>query len=339
MNETRLPPVAGPAPPTPPRAPCSIRRTSAIDTHWPDGQQAAMVQHGRARDLLTLANVATPETLAEDRFTARIDWTREILAIASDPPRAGMEELVGARAGGQLRAAINDALPAERAAGTPLYLLLDDIAGSSLVAGWAWSQWIPDWEAILRSTPAARERRKSMVGVCIGFRPGSAALDEDGPRSGQQVMPVDALDAGDDPHAWHELSPQTGTAARRARRIDVQLGERITIAAHFQDSATSPSGQRMAVHEYLVTATADRETMRLLSIGADPRILPYGDACPAAILNIGRLVGTPLGELRQAVLAEFSRTEGCTHLNDMMRSLAEVPQLAAALARATGEHV
>lgn len=86
----------------------------------------------------------------------------------------------------------------------------------------------------------------------------------------------------------------------------------------------------MAVHEYLLTATADRATMTLRSIKADPRILPY-DACPAAILNLERLVGTPLGELRRTVLTELARTEGCTHLNDMARSLAEVPQLAAAL--------
>ncbi|CAN5207899.1 hypothetical protein BH10PSE13_BH10PSE13_19960 [soil metagenome] len=339
MTETRLPPVTGPAPPPPPRAPFSIRRTTTIDTHWPDGQQTAMVQHGHARDLLTLADVGLPRTLAEDHFTARISWTREILEIASDPPRAGTEGLVGARAGGQLRAAIAQALPAERAAGTPLYLLLDDIAGSSLVAGWAWSQWLPDWERTMLDSPEAQERRKSMVGVCIGFRPGSAALVEDGPRPGQNVMPVGPIDAGDDPHAWHELTPQQGAAARRARRIDVQLGDQITVTAHFQDSATSPSGQRMAIHEYLVTATADRETKTLLSIQADPRILPYQDACPAAILNIGRLVGTPLGSLRQAVLTEFARTEGCTHLNDMMRSLAEVPQLVAALAEATGETV
>lgn len=340
MNETVLPPVTGPAPPTPPRAPFSIRRTSTIDTHWPDGQRAAMVQHGRARDLVTRGPGDAPETLAQDRFDARISGAREILAIAADPARDGTRQLIGARAGGQLRSAINEALPDEHAAGTPLYLLLDDIAGSSLVAGWAWSQWIVDWEKAMRDSPEAQARRKSMVGVCIGFRPGSVALDDGGPRAGQNVMPVAALDANGDPFGWHNLAPQQGTAARRARRIDVRIeGDSIAIDAHFQDSATTPAGSRMAVHEYLLTATADRETMTLRSIAADPRILPYQDACPAAILNIGRLVGTPLAVLRQTVLDRFARTEGCTHLNDMMRSLAEAPHLAAALARTTGETV
>ncbi|MBB6191991.1 hypothetical protein FHS51_002223 [Sphingobium wenxiniae] len=336
MNDTDLPIVNGPAPPTPPRARFSIRRTSTIDTTWPDGREAPMVQHGRARDLMTLADVDAPLILGEDRFTARLSSAREILAISSDAARPGIERLVGARAGGQLRAAIIEALPEERAAGTPLYLLLDDIAGSSLVAGWAWSHWLPDWEEAFMKEPGARERRMRMAGVCLGFRPGSSALSEGDSRPQQNSMPVEPLDDGRDAFSWHVLAAQEGPASRRARRIDVRLGERIVIDVHFQDSASTPSGPRMAVHEYLITATADRNSQTLLSIEADPRILPF-DECPGAILNLGRLVGTSLSTLRQTVLTELARTEGCTHLNDMVRSLAEVPQLAAALANAMGE--
>ncbi|GIX31956.1 MAG: hypothetical protein KatS3mg124_2428 [Porticoccaceae bacterium] len=43
----------------------------------------------------------------------------------------------------------------------------------------------------------------------------------------------------------------------------------------------------------------------------------------------------PLAELRSAVLETFPRVEGCTHLNDCLRSLAEVPRLFEAL-RARG---
>ena len=39
------------------------------------------------------------------------------------------------------------------------------------------------------------------------------------------------------------------------------------------------------------------------------------------------IVGTPLGELRTTVLERLSGTRGCTHLNDAMRALAEVPTL------------
>jgi hypothetical protein len=86
----------------------------------------------------------------------------------------------------------------------------------------------------------------------------------------------------------------------------------------------------MGLHEYLITATADRETMTLRSLDVDPRVLPFG-YCPMAVPNTARLIGTPLGDLRQAVLAELPRTLGCTHLNDMLRSLADVPQLAATI--------
>ena len=294
-----------------------------------------MLQQGRARDLLTLDDVGQPVVLAEDSFTARLTPTRQILEIAAVPPRADIVGLVGARAGGQLRRAINDVLPQERAQGTPLYLLLDDIAGSSLVAAWAWSHWDAEWREPV-SDKGTKAPRPNMEGVCIGFRPGSPALIDGVPGPDQNFRPVDSLDIVNDPHGWHVLTPQRGVSARRARRIDVRFdGEsgRILIDAHFQDSAPLPSGERVAVHEYMLEAVADADSMTLLSIRADPRILPY-DQCPMAILNIGQLAGTPLVQLRDEVLARLARTEGCTHLNDMMRSLAEVPQLAAALREA-----
>ncbi|WP_040829427.1 DUF2889 domain-containing protein, partial [Nocardia jiangxiensis] len=93
---------------------------------------------------------------------------------------------------------------------------------------------------------------------------------------------------------------------------------------------TVPTGGRVAVHEYRLTATADPDTGELLTIDADPRVLPY-DECPLASRNVGKALGTPLSELRTVVLDKFSGTEGCTHLNDAMRALAEVPVLVRAL--------
>lgn len=297
-----------------------------------------MLQQGHARDLLTLADLDAPMVRAEDRFTARLTLTRQILEIDCEPARPGIGKLVGARAGGQLRAAIARALPGERERGTPLYLLLDDIAGSSLVAPWTWSLWIPDWHKVVTEKLDAAGHRRSMEGVCIGFRPGSSALVGGGLAQDRNRRQVPPLDAGEDRYAWHHLPQLPGAAGRRARRIDVRVeGEEILIDAHFQDSATAPSGERWAVHEYLLSARADRETLTLQSIVADPRVLPH-DQCPSAILSIGRLVGTPLSALRDTVLTELARTEGCTHLNDMVRSLAEVPQLTAMLLDADATH-
>jgi len=119
---------------------------------------------------------------------------------------------------------------------------------------------------------------------------------------------------------------QNSVGMRRARRIDVRLGKVIQIEAAFQDSAAKPDGTRAALHEYDLTATADPSSMRLLSIDATPRVLPFGE-CPGAVANISRLLDSELPQLRRTVLDQLPGTLGCTHLNDALRALAEVPAL------------
>ena len=114
---------------------------------------------------------------------------------------------------------------------------------------------------------------------------------------------------------------------RRARRIDVSADNVISIDAAFQDSATTPGRGRVVLHEYRLTATADPASLQLLSIVAEPRVLPYSE-CPGAAANINRLIGIELSQLREAVLDKLPGTLGCTHLNDALRALAEVPVLA-----------
>lgn len=334
IDASLIPPHSGPLGPMPPRREWSVRRTSTIDTKWPEGNRAPSAMTGYARDLLTGAVGDTPLVLAEDAFAATVDPERRILALETTPPRPGAAAVVGSRPGKQLRTTIAEALPEDLAAGSPLYLLLDDLAGANLVSHWAWSQWHDDWAHKMHSAVSSEGPNEAMQGmrnVCIGFAEDSPFFTG-GPaaREGQN-RPVASLDGNGDPYGWHALPEQTGPAARRARRIDLWFdGPQIRVETHFQDSAPAPEGGRMGVHEYLVTATIDRASLLLTSIAADPRILPLG-YCPAATLNIGRVVGTPVRELRQRVLAEFPRTEGCTHLNDVMRSLAEVPLLAARL--------
>jgi Protein of unknown function (DUF2889) len=98
----------------------------------------------------------------------------------------------------------------------------------------------------------------------------------------------------------------------------------------FQDSSTEPTGGRVAVHEYRLAATADPRTGRLLSLEADPRVLPFYE-CPLAARGLDALLGTPLAELRTVVLKQLAGAAGCTHLNDAVRALAEVPTLIARL--------
>lgn len=316
---------------SPLRRPGSVRRTSSLDVTWPDGRDGVSVIYADARDILTPAAGGAPVVLAQDHADVLADH-RVIREVRSDPPRPQLADLSGSRAGGYLRAALDAVLHAERVAGTPLYLLLDDLAGTTLVAGWSWSRWIDDWMPKLSPEDAEAHSRK-MEGICIGFRPGSGALGLGGrPRPDQNASRVVPLPHPDDPEGWHALVDRGGVNFRRARRIDVWREDGlIRIDSTFQDSASAPDGgERIAIHEYRLRATADAAAKTLLSVEALPGTLPYSE-CPAAPTNTEAVVGTRLDQLRDTVLLALRKTAGCTHLNDMIRSLAEVPRLAAAL--------
>ena len=118
---------------------------------------------------------------------------------------------------------------------------------------------------------------------------------------------------------------------RRARRIDVWAGRgEIVVDAMFRDSCWRPDRTEVAVHEYCLEATIDATTGTLTSVRADPRVLPYPE-CPPAAGNVARLEGVRVAELRTVVLERLRGVDCCTHLNDALRSLAEVPTLAVAL--------
>lgn len=313
---------------SPLRRPGSVRRTMSIDVVWPNGREGNGVYEGHCRDILTPIGGGGPVLIGQDHLHAEADG-RTIVAVASTPKRDTLAPLVGVRAGGHLRAALDRTVPEEKRAGTPLYLLLDDMAGSTLVSGWAFSRWTDNW--LSRMTQEERaEHARNMEGVCIGFRPGSTALfDQAKVTPEQNATRVLSLVNPQDPEGWHPLIDRGGINFRRARRVDVwREGDLLMIDAAFQDSASAPDGgERIAVHEYRLTATADIATGTLRSITAKAGTLPYKE-CPAAPSNIDQLVGLPMRNLRDQVLITLRKTAGCTHLNDALRSLAEVPVLA-----------
>jgi hypothetical protein len=315
--------VRGPAGPAPLRRDRSIRRTATLDMTWPAGWTGQLRLDGNARDAVTLAAGSAPRIVAQASASVGVGAEREIQDIRATPGRAGIERLVGCRGGGHLRAALDEFLPGERKAGTPLYLLLDDISGASLIAGFAWLRWV---ERGLERPLARRRERPNMEGICIGFRPGSSALHEIGQGPSHRAQPVGPLVHPDDPEGWHPLAELPQISMRRARRIDVWVDGAIQIDAAFQDSAGDPEHGRIAVHEYRIAATADPRTGELLSLAPDARILPFME-CPSAAARALDLLGAPLAELRKVVLERLAKTNGCTHLNDALRALAEVPVL------------
>jgi hypothetical protein len=122
---------------------------------------------------------------------------------------------------------------------------------------------------------------------------------------------------------------------RRARRIDVwrETGT-VEVDAMFRDSCWQPDGLEVAVHEYAIAATIDESSGVLASVVATPRVLPFAE-CPAAAPNASWMIGVPAATLRGEVLERLRSVDCCTHLNDALRALTEVPILASVLG-ATG---
>jgi hypothetical protein len=313
--------------------PGSVRRTTSIDMTWSDaGDPSTMKQHlhGRARDVRVPSGEGDQVVLGEAEIDATATFDRVIESIRVTPTRDGIEGLVGARGGSQLRGAIDEVLPGERAAGTPLHLLLDDLAGCTLIAGFVWTRFMP--ELVRARTTDGEEHRRRMEGVCIGFSPGSSSLSVNRETLGDYTQVVTSLVHPEEPEGWHDFPESPEMSMRRARRIDVWrersgIGDVIRVDSSFQDSSGDPEFGRVAVHEYGLEAVIDAASGALTSVTADPRVLPFLE-CPGAVDNITRLVGLPVRELRSAVPELLGRTNGCTHLNDALRALAEVPILA-----------
>lgn len=318
--------VLGPAQPTPPRRLGSVRRTSTIDMHWPEGLERDVHCQGTCRDLVTTADGQT-RVIDLAKATAAMSPERFYVALSSTPDRPPLQELIGARGAAGSRMKMGQLIASDKEQGTALYMLIDDIPAATLISGQMRYEWVaPEDRPVF---PGAISRAEN---ICVGHAAGSKHHLPDGSmEASQQTRPVPPLHDPADPIGWHEHAPDDrGPSMRRARRLDVwREEEQICVDAFFQDSGINPEGVRFAVHEYTVQATADMDGV-LTYVNAEPRVLPF-DTCPAAVLNASRMVGTDLSTFRSAVVKTLPGVLGCTHLNDMLRSLAEVPILASTL--------
>jgi hypothetical protein len=297
---------------------------------WPGGFGSELHLKGRARDLLTPER-GHPMIVAASDLYAVTGRARDVQAIESRPVHEPLQRLVGCRAGGNLRSAIAQELPEQVEGGTPLLLLLDDIAGATLISGFTYFRWAD-------AVPGMRERlgqgpKSDMRGICSGFRDGASALFPDGSLRGVSantpVAPL--LHDPADPDGWHKRDEPPEIQMCRARRIDAWAdGDRIEFDTMFRDTCSVPEGPEVVLHEYQILGRADRDTGIIEGLEAVPRVLPYPE-CPLAAANTPRMVGTALRAMRTEVLAQLRSIDCCTHLNDGLRSLAEVPVLAESL--------
>jgi hypothetical protein len=347
-----LPDAAGPmdpVPTTPVRPPGSVRRTSSIDTARPEGLWGPMVITARARDLLTAADGWATE-MARTELVLRVDGdSRQILSLDVEPAVAGLDGLVGAVIGPGFRRRVAEVVPGEREDGTLLHLLLDDLPGAALVSGYALQRGGAldgvRIEPAQESPPIPSEDSgptRSMPGdICAGWANDATLMVTIRTQGAIPVAlgpPAPVLESPDDPWAWHALEPLPPQATRRRRRLDLippvpgTTAHRVDV--HFRDSYVDPEGAESVVHEYSVYGTVDLFHGQVVEMEAVAQVLPWME-CPGALASAGRLAGVPLSDLRDRVRREWTGASTCTHLNDTLRSLGDVPTLAATLRRET----
>jgi hypothetical protein len=281
-----------------------------------------------ARDLVTRGDGST-YVAGDAQMHVLVDGTRILRSLTMSPAREDLQELVGEGGGSGYRRRLQALVGDEMADGTLRYFLLDDMPGVTLVGPFAWRLWPVGVEMMTRGLRHPGPGY-DMTGICSGFRADGPPIQRitRGEDPQHNLVPAFDLAEPSDPFAWHDLpdAPQDSPMLRRRRRIDVTDGAEVVVDSAFRDSMWSPEHVETVVHEYGVHAVVDRDSMRLTSITADPRVLPF-QTCPAAAANVDLLVGEPMATLRHRVLEQIVSTDGCTHLNDALRALAEVPVL------------
>jgi hypothetical protein len=308
----------------PARQPGSVRRTTSIDQRrGGPGEPQELVACGR--DLLTRGD-RTTEVVDEVRVRATVDALGIVTAIAAEPPVPELADLVGVPASKGFRARLDDLLPRHRDGGTVLLQLLDDIPMAGLISSYGSSREQPDF----RLPPGAAAR---LTDLCAGWAGGGTmlgSLDSTGIFPIPGGPPAPDLRAADDPHAWHEMPEMALRSIRRRRRLDLVGGTPLALDVHFRDSHLGADGLEEVLHEYTLAASIEPDALTVLGAEASARVLPWPE-CPGAIASAGRIVAEPVAALRRLVASDFTGTTTCTHLNDVLRSLAGVTALAAAL--------
>ena len=311
---------------TPPRLARSVRRTSTIDSIRPAGPAGVVIVIARGRDLHT--SQGDEVVLDAAQFEAVVSAGRVLESL--EHPDRRLQHLVGLSVASGFRAKIQEVVPDEALGLTPLHLLLDDLPGANLVAGYA-MQRHASWTE--HRIPVAH--LAAVSDLCAGWATGATILDTV-EKTGSVPIPTSALVPPDldDSAGWHERPPLPEGAMRRARRLDIMSDDpdetTLRFDAHFRDSYVDADVGEGAVHEYSLQGRFDPSDHTITSINAAAHVLPWLE-CPLALDSVDRVLGLPTDDLRAHVRGTFIDTSTCTHLNDMLRSLADLPRLAAPL--------
>lgn len=310
---------------TPPRRAGSIRRTATLDLLRPDGLDGPLVFAGRARDLCTDAE-GNGRVVDHAELSARLDGDWRLRALQTWPVVAGLSHLEGRLVGAGFRTAVARHLPDPHGAGSPLHLLLDELPVGLVISGFA----------------VTRRRGRTGPGrpdVCIGWRTGGPSLTSLlvlGQAPDPLMAVAEPFVDDSDRVAWHTMSPLPVAAMRRHRRLDVTTGDPLEVSATFFDTHVDDDGVERILHQYTLEASVDPVSQVVLDVTATPWVLPFAE-CPSGGATAARIVGQPARRLREYVALEYWGPTTCTHLNDLLRTLADVPVLATSISGVDGE--
>jgi Protein of unknown function (DUF2889) len=305
----------------------SVRRVMFLDYDWIDLVDLRV--RGGARDEVTDASGVTH---VEREASADVETSGGLLTkIDVEPAELDVADLLGQPLRQGFRARVR---ATHDGGGRPLGLLLDDLPGAMIAAGYvhAMERRIGPGTTVSTVDRDEMPRGFHQADLCSGWRSDGTMMLAVYAGEALPFEPIaEVPQVPDGADGWPETAiPVPGL--RRYRRIDiVPDGAVWRIDAWFRDTYRNSDGECGALHEYTVLAVADAVDHTLLEVSAIPHALPWKE-CPAAGEMVGKLVGTPLDGLRSSVPKVLQGIESCTHLTNELRELADVPYLAASLA-------
>ncbi len=304
---------------------------------WPgsetvDGTPAKLLLQARARDVVCDRD-GHLHLVAEASLTGWVNEADQLVRLDVTPDDERAHGLVGRSVRQGFRAAAGAAVPDRR--DEPLGQILDDVPVAVLISGFAWM--VAHAAGRDRVDPTQRPDVPSNAAllkadICSGWRSDGSMMVGLRTKTGMPVPttpPVPPSPHVQAPLAVLPLLPVPPGSMRRYRRIDVHPGDPFHVEAWFRDSHVLADGVDGGLHEYTVrgdfSGTGDACTVG--SMTATAHVLPHSE-CPAAAENVGDLAGLAARGLRTSVLETLNGLRCCTHLNDLLRSLAAVPHLA-----------